>query len=294
MKKKALFSIFMALTFAGILWASSALAGPPLTNVEGVGGVALNPMAYVANPVKDGGSGLLGNGVVSKPQLGIWNVGLTETDINWTAMGGNISFYNRVELGYSHEFVDVQGVQNIDKDNISLKVNLVKEGDFGVDLMPAISAGLIYKDTQFDKASLRDHTGVDYYLVATKMIPGLPVPVILNAGVLSTKGYVRGVLGFGNHRDLAFFGNIETILFKKFIVGWEYEQDADVGKVVHGSNAKFGTHSMWEAHVAYMYDDNLMLVVSGAYTGDKNSVGPFEEGQAAFGGAYVLSLQYAF
>ena len=55
-----------------------------------------------------------------------------------------------------------------------------------------------------------------------------------------------------------------------------------------------GTHSMWEAHIACMYDDHLMLVVSGAYTGNKNSTRAFEEGQAAFGGAYDLSLQYAF
>jgi hypothetical protein len=46
---------------------------------------------------------------------------------------------------------------------------------------------------------------------------------------------------------------------------------------------------MWEAHVAYMHDEHLMLVGSYAYTGDKDAVS-----QASFGNALVLSVQYAF
>ncbi len=265
----------VALTFG------TASAGAPLTNAEGVGGCALNPFAYLANTSKDKAVGM--------PQLGMWNIGLTESDINWWTVGGNITLLNRVELGYSHEFVDIQGTQNVDKDNISLKINIIPENMGDMKFLPAISAGLIWKNTSFDALTLRHTGGMDYYIVATKMIGGLPVPLILNAGLLSTSGYVRGVLGFGSHRDIAFFCNIETIMFEKFIVGWEYEQDTDVGKVFKNSDTTYGTHSMWEAHVAYMHTNNLMLVGSVAYTGDKDNVS-----QASFGWGYVLSLQYAF
>jgi len=269
-----------------------AHAGAPLTNAEGVGGVALNPMAYIANPIKEGDKGLFGAGIVSKPQLGIWNIRLSESGVNWFTIGGNISLFNRLELGYSHEFIDIEDVpKTVDKNNFTFKLNLLKENDFGMKFLPALSFGGIYKTTDADDDfALKDTEDFDFYFVATKMIPGLPVPVILNAGVLNTKGYVRGVLGFGDDRAWVFFGNIDTILFDKFIVGWEYEQEAEVGDVFKGeSGQKNTTHSMWEAHVAYMYNEHLTLVGSWAYTGDSDS-----SGQAAFDHAYVLSLQYAF
>ena len=86
---------------------STALAGPPLTNVEGVGGVALNPLAYVANPIGKDETGMFGSTVVSKPNIGAWHISLPDSDINWEAAGINISFFNRIEIGYSHESVDI-------------------------------------------------------------------------------------------------------------------------------------------------------------------------------------------
>ena len=273
-----------------LMAAPAAQAGPPLTNAEGVGGVALNPLAYVANPIKEGEKGLFGQGIVSKPQFGIWYIGLNEKHVNWFPMGGNVTFFNRLELGYSHEFVDVQDLQNVNKDNFSIKLNLLKENEFGLKFLPAFSFGTIYKTTNADKSlALRDTSDWDFYFTATKMLDFLPVPVLLNAGTLGTKGYVRGVLGFGDDRQWIFFGNIDVILFKKFIVGWEYEEDVNVGKVFKGDNTEYATHSMWEAHVAYMHDDHLMLVASYAYTGDKDTVS-----QASFGNGLVLSVQYAF
>lgn len=262
-------------------------AGAPFTNAEGIGGCALNPFAYVANPVGKDAAGFLGNKAISKPQIGVWNIGLTESDINWLAMGINETFLNRLEIGYGHESVDVEKLQNVAKDNLSMKLNLIEEGGFGMEMLPAISAGFIWKHTDFD-GKIRNSDGLDYYLVATKMFKG-PVPVILNAGILSTEGYVRGVLGFGDDRDTVFFGNIETVLLDKFIAGLEYEQDADVGKVFKGDNSSYSTHSMWDAHLAYMYDDHLTLIASYANTGDRHA-----SSQTGFGGAYVLSLQYAF
>ncbi len=278
--------MFFGVFLLVLVLSSEVWAGPPLTNAEGVGGCALNPFAYVANPIKEGETGPFGSNVVGYPQIGLWKIGLYDNKpvgrIDWFTIGVNLTFFNRLEVGYSHEYVDIENVKNIGKDNLTAKLNLIREGDFGIKLLPAISVGAIYKTTSFDAD---DDSDVDYYVVATKMFGDLPVPVMLNAGLLFTKGIVRGVLGFGDDRDTVFFGNIETVLFKKFIVGWEYE--AKVDTELDGQDVR--THAMWEAHVAYMPTSDLMLVVSYAYTGDKD-----HDGEYAFGNAYVLSLQYTF
>lgn len=296
-KPKPLYPCLLGMIMLLFAAAGSTQAAPPLSNPEGAGGCALNPFAYVVGAGK--------GRTVSNPQLGIWNIGLTETDINWTGASVNVSLMDRVELGYGHEFIDIPSLPlvgnidgNVDKDNISIKVNLVPEGFKDMAFVPAVSAGLIWKttDINFEFVTPRDTSSVDYYLVATKMIGGLPVPVILNAGLLSTNALARGVLGYGDERDIAFFGNIETVVMKKFIVGWEYEQGTDVGKAFKGSDTKYGTNSMWEAHVAYMHNENLMLVGSYAYTGDKDKLAKALAGggRFGFGGAYVVTLQYAF
>ncbi|RJX34329.1 MAG: DUF3034 family protein [Desulfurivibrio sp.] len=271
---------------------STALAGPPMTNVEGVGGCALNPLAYVANPIGKDETGLFGSSVVSKPNVGAWHISLSESDINWEAAGFNLSFFNRLEIGYSHEWVDVDVLnESVDKNNFSAKLNLLPEGSFGMPYLPAVSVGVIHKDTNFNDLVvadlLDDDSGEDYYVVATKTLTILPIPVILNAGVLSTKGYVRGVLGFGEDRDEAFFCNIETVPVANVIIGWEYAE----GTYVDSDPVDFSTHSMWEAHVAWMIND-FTLILSYADTGNENLYS--NPTASAFGKGWVISAQYAF
>jgi len=273
---------------------STAFAGPPFTNVEGVGGVALNPLAYVANPIGKDEAGLFGCTVVSKPNIGGWHISLPDSDINWESVGINMSFFNRLEIGYSHESVDIDNYflvdGEIDKDNFSAKLNLLPENSFDMPFLPAISVGIIHKrtnyDTLVDMDLLDDDNGEDYYVVATKTLTMLPVPVILNAGVLSTKGYVRGVLGFGDDRDEAFFCNIETIPIANVIVGWEYAAGTYVD-----TDPDFSTHSMWEAHVAWMIND-LTLIAAYTHTGSENITTSLPP--SAFGKGWVISAQYAF
>lgn len=271
---------------------STALAGPPMTNVEGVGGCALNPLAYVANPIGKDETGLFGSSVVSKPNVGAWHISLSESDINWEAAGFNLSFFNRLEIGYSHEWVDVDVLdESVDKNNFSAKVNLLPEGSFGMPYLPAVSVGVIHKDTNFNDLVVANHldddSGEDYYVVATKTLNILPLPVILSAGVLSTKGYVRGVLGFGEDRDEAFFCNIEAVLLENIIVGWEYAQGTDVDS----EPVDYSTHSMWEAHVCWMLSD-FSLILSYADTGNENLYS--NPTASAFGKGWVISAQYAF
>lgn len=268
---------------------AGAYAGPPLVNVEGVGGAALNPLAWVANPIGKDETGLGGCSVVGKPNIGAWHISLPDSDIKWDAAGFNLSFYNRIEIGYSHEWVDIDAVPGvIDKNNFSAKVNLVPEGAFDLPYMPAVSVGIIHKRTNFDTNGLWDKSSEDYYIVATKTITVLPIPMVLNAGILSTEGYVRGVLGFGDDRDEGFFGNIEFIPMENLIVGWEYQEGSEVD-----DDLGLNTHSLWEAHVAWMVND-LTLIAAYCHTGSENLSSPPPHVASAFGDGWVVSAQYAF
>ncbi len=267
--------------------AGSATAGPPLTNAEGVGGVTLNPFAYVANPIGEGATGLGGSDIVSKPNLGFWHITLSDTDIDWNTAGINLSLFNRLELGFGYEDVDIEDIGGVDKNNLSAKLNLIPEGEFDIPLIPAISVGIIYKSTDFNE--LLDGSGTDYYVVGTKTLTQLPVPTVLSAGVRSTEGWIRGVLGFGDDRDEIFFCNIDVIPIENFIVGWEYEDGADVGD-------GFETNSIWQAHVAWMHK-GLTLVGAYVYSGDEN-LSEFLAGTggapSSLGDGWVVSAQYAF
>jgi hypothetical protein len=289
---KMIYTLGAAVAFVGVS-VMPAIAGPPFTNIEGVGGVALNPLAFVANGVKSDDGGLFGSGVVSKPNLGYWHIGLEDSDIDWEAVGGNISFFNMIEIGYGHEFVSIDDVTNVDKNNYSMKVNFLPEGEW----YPALAVGGIYKDTSFTGNA--DDSGVDYYAVASKHFMDIPTPIVLSAGVVSTEGYVRGVLGFGEDRDEAFFGNFEILptmkmdvpdVLKGIIIGVDYLGSTDVGN-------NHETNSIWNAHVAWM-NDGLTLIAAYVDSGS-DEVRDLVNGMRAlppsgFGDGWCISMQYAF
>ena len=61
-----------------------AFAGVPLNNLQGVGGIAFNPLAYPAgqNDKTGGPSQRLSN-----PQFGVWYVRLGGVKVDWVAAG---------------------------------------------------------------------------------------------------------------------------------------------------------------------------------------------------------------
>lgn len=288
---KMMCTLGAAVAFVGVS-VMPAVAGPPFTNIEGVGGVALNPLAFVANGVKSEGGGLGGSDIVSKPNLGYWHIGMEDSDIDWEAVGGNISLFNIVEIGYGHEFVSIDDVTNVDKNNFSMKVNFLPEGEW----YPALAIGGIYKDTNFSVTS--DDSDIDYYAVASKHFMDIPTPIVLSAGVVSTKGYVRGVLGFGDERDEAFFGNFEILptmkmdvpdVLKGIIIGVDYLDGTTVGTGLE-------TNYVWNAHVAWMHE-GLTLIAAYVDSGSdevRDFVGGMRGLPTAFGQGWCISMQYAF
>ena len=261
---------------------SAAHAGVPLNNVEGVGGIAFNPLAYTAGtPFDDAEKASSGTikGVVNKPQFGIWRIRLNDVKVDWTTQSVATTLLDRVELSYGNETIAQSKQNNIHKNNIGVKGLLVKENAGDTKWVPAVAVGAIYKTTSYDvSGDTKDH-GYDYYAVATKLITQLPRPVLWSGGVRSTEGYYTGVFGFGPKRGLAGFGNVDVILPGNLALGYEYEQGA---KVADGwKNANYQ-----DVHLAWLANKNLTLVAAYVNTGDQNKTG--------LGNGFVLSAHYAF
>ena len=124
-------------------------AGVPLNNLEGVGGIAFNPLAYTGgNPAHSDRTEFVSPcDIFGKPQFGAWYVHLGDVDIDWTTFGVAETFFKRVG-GFirSRDHRDVGSDDNIYKNNFGAKLLVLAEGD----VIPAVSIGAVWKHTTFD------------------------------------------------------------------------------------------------------------------------------------------------
>lgn len=279
MKKLTL--VALVLMLAVVLLTNKVFAGPPLNNLEGVGGVALNPLAYLADSDGENSHLKIANtDIIGKPRFGAWYANLSDVNVDWTAIGVADTFFKRLEISYGYESINQEHADARHKNNLGGKLLLLSENAFNTKFLPAISVGSIFKHTSNVGLGV-DASGVDYYLVATKLITQLPRPVLISAGVLSTKGKVTGVFGYDRDRRQTAFANIDLILPCNFIAGFEYKQGA---RFSDWKDANY-----WDAHLAWTANKNLTLVAAYLNAGDhqsSNSIG--------LGNGVVLSAQYAF
>jgi hypothetical protein len=251
-----------------------SFAGPPLNNLEGVGGIAFNPLAYTAGTATEPDQNIF-----SKPQAGIWYVSLSDVKVDWTAIGAAGTLFKRLEVSYGYEAIAPNG-RNIHKNNIGGKLLLLNENQSGLAFVPAVSLGAVYKKTS-GAAEGVDSEDLDYYLVATKLLGSLPVPALVSAGVLSTKGLATGVFGFDDDRETTFFGNIDLIPVSQLAVGVEYKQGAHFDD--------FKNADYYNVHAAWFVNKSLTLVAAYVNAGDETSTS-----KVGLGDGVVLSAQYAF
>ena len=298
----------------------------PFTTTDGVAGGGLVPHAHLAGvphwPYHEEDMEF-----IRKPQFGMWYIGLPKGDLNWFNFGGNVSVFDRLELGFAFNSVNIDEPASVAVDQLGLdldnnvvalsgKLMLVKEKKW----IPAISVGAIYKHTDFDNLDLfkqegekmySNNDGVDFFAVASKTffipIPNmdLPLPLFVNAGIKSTKGQQLGVVGFGSERDEVFFGSTALLLpldvifpfvHKKsgiFILGFEYVDDIDVGM---NSLGPMKTKRMWDVHLVYDTCKDLSFILAYLNTGSnnlqesvRNNLNP-----SGLGDGIALSMQYQF
>ena len=285
---------------AGIAIASgSLLAGVPLNNLQGTGGIAFNPLAYTAGLPWDDGGGDSTNetersfldGVVSRPQLGAWYVNLADAGVNWWAGSAALSFAGRIEVSAGYGFVNAHkyGDKSINTYNLGAKAKLLDENAFDTSWVPAVAVGGVYKytDSRTVDALGLDKDGFDAYIVASKLVKETPVPVLLSAGLLLSDEVVNGVVGH-NHYDVVAFGNIDVLPAENVAIGLEYKQGVDAGDGIRN-------HDYYDAHVAWFVTKKLTLVAAFAETGDKDKF--YRDGSAknlGVGSGAVFSVQYQF
>jgi hypothetical protein len=254
---------------------SVGLAGVPLNNLEGVGGVAFNPLAYLAGNGKPEKADANNGGFLGLPQFGGWYVHLGDVGIDWTAIGAAETLFDRVEVSYGREIIGWSENKTITKNNIGAKVLLLPEAD----VIPALSIGGVWKSTTFDVPAEADDSGFDVYAVATKLIKALPRPVLLSGGAISTEGRTLGVLGFDDERDIALFGNADVLPLDNVALGFEYRQGARFND--------FKNADYWNAHAAWFASKNLTLVAAYVNAGDENATD-----KVGLGDGVVFSVQY--
>ena len=206
-----------------VLNGAVGLGGVPLNNLEGVGGIAFNPLAYPAGngapEAKDENTATKKH-IFGLPQIGAWYVHLGDASIDWTAFGVAETVFQRVEVSYGHEIIGLEGSDTIYKDNVGAKLLVIEEGK----VVPAVSVGGVWKHTTFDVPDGAEGSGIDLYLVATKLLKELPRPVLLSGGLISTTGRTLGVLGFDEDRAQALFGNVDVLPLDNVALGFEYRQ----------------------------------------------------------------------
>ncbi|MFH0795886.1 MAG: DUF3034 family protein [Candidatus Omnitrophota bacterium] len=272
--------LVLGVTLLTIVFSFGTLqAGVPFTNIEGVGGVALNPLAYPAVSDSSGAD----SQVLSKPRFGFWYVNLNDVKTDWVSIGIADTFFKRLEVSYSYETIAVSGLpENLHKNNLGAKLLLVPENAEGHNFIPAVSVGSIWKSTSgLPEGFAHDDSGTDLYLVATKLITQLPRPVLISGGVLSTSGQATGVLGYNKKSDTTLFANADVIVTNNLVTGVEYKQGAEFDD--------FKNADYWNAHIAWLASKNLSLIAAYLNAGDEESTS-----KVGLGEGFVLSAQYSF
>jgi hypothetical protein len=270
--------------------AVTAHADVPFNNLEGVGGVAFNPLAYVAQSADDNVANRTKKATnpwdeltkyVAKPRIGTWYVNLPDRGINWENIGVATSFFDRVEVSYGFQSIGIKDGKTHSKNNVGAKLLVLPENSFGSEWVPAISVGGIYKNTDTVIAGARNN-GWDGYLVASKLITQLPRPVLISGGTLLTNSYATGALGYDKKSKFTLFGNVDLILTDWLALGFEYKQGPEFKN-------KFNNADYWDLHAAWLVNKNLTIIAAYVYTGDIKSKKTF-----GLGDGFTVSAQYSF
>ena len=287
MNKYITLAVLLVLAFGSLT--SKVFAGPPFNNLEGVGGVAYNPLAYLGgSKASDPDNADIDKSpigavtkYIGKPQFGTWYVNLSDVGVNWYSIGVSDTIADRLEVSYGFENINQKNAKSHNKNNIGTKLLILPENSFDWQFLPAVSIGAIYKHTDNVLGGKTRHDGWDGYLVASKTITQLPLPVIVSGGALITNSYATGVFGYDKQSVLTGFGNVDVVLPGNLVAGFEYKQGPEFNS--------FKNADYWDVHVAWLANKNLSLVAAYTYAGDYKSTK-----EVGLGNGLVLSAHYAF
>ncbi len=264
----------------------------PFHTVEGTSGVFTTDMAYICN-LADCCARAEGpcKSWLSRPVVSVSAISFGDKDLQAYAV--TTCLFHRVEIGYSFQRMGLggwpQAVQratgirvgegDVELHTVGARLMLVKEGDFGLSWLPAVTAGARFKynediwDIDEDllgtcrALGVADNEGWDYTVTASKTFAGiLPKPFILSAGLRSTKAAHTGLLGFTENRDVVFETSAVFFLTDRLLLAGEYRQKPNhvqpLGTLVGRED------DWWDVALGYIVNDHLTVALGYAHFGE--------------------------
>ena len=280
--------------------------GPPLPfhTIEGYGGGAITPMAYLVNPPKKGDW-------FSWPAAAFSNVMMGQKNLQAFTFTENL--FGRIELGYGldrlglgtlpHDIKDATGVSigtdDVWMQNFNVRGLLLEENSFNTKWLPAITAGADFKYNSdiesinhrlggaLSKIGYEDPWGIDFTLTGSKtLVDKLTFnrPLILTSGLRLSDASNLGFLGFGDEYKASFEGSVAYLPFDWLLVAYEFRQKRNQYSTIPGL---VGEEDNWNAiDVSWIINKHATLVAGwGAF-------GNMVNGQE--NGAWWLQFKYEF
>jgi hypothetical protein len=294
----------------GPLLAQDEEKGPPLPfiTIEGQGGGAITPMAYLVNPAPEGE-------VFGKPSVAFDLIGLNSKTLSSFLLTENL--FGRVELGFAADDLSLGtlpgaiarrtpvsdlGRSDVWLYNFSVRGLLVKENADDNKLIPAVTVGAIFKTNDgirninqrlsgaLETIGYARENGTDFTLTATKMLPTAFAgkPLIVTAGLRESQGANLGFLGFANKYQTSFEGSVAILPFEKWLFAYEFRQKSSpYGVIEIGGETLVGGEDNWHAFdAAYIINKRTTLVAGTGIFGNLAN--------AAANSAWWLQLKYEF
>jgi len=217
----------------------------PFHTIEGYGGGAITPIAYLVNPPPEGQTlglpaaafsyvSLADKSLIAltltETLLGRFELGIGADQLSLGTLPGDIQGYTGVNIGTNSLWLN----------SFNLRVLALPENSFDLPL-PALTTGVQFKynygiDGINDSLGGALNTigyqrpyGADFTLTATKaiIIPEWERPLILSAGGRGSDSNSLGFLGFGNRWSVTFEGNVVLIPIDNWVVAYEFRQNGN-------------------------------------------------------------------
>jgi hypothetical protein len=265
------------------------------SDLEGAGGGGLVPLAFIT-----------GYGTQDSWGANAHFTDIELRDFSLYTFGGAVGVFDRVELSYTRQHLDITGTAldhlRVDEDVVGAKLKILGDAVYGQNSwLPQLAIGVQYKHndgisnaaaaglagltspTQLGATS--DHS-VDYYVAASKVFLG--ESLVLNAVLRATKANQFGLLGFGGDRKSGYSlepeGTMAYLLTRKIAFGAEIRGSPHNLTVDNESAA-------WDVFAAWAPVKNFSLVA--AYLNLGSILAPVTSVARHQDGAY-LSVQVGF
>jgi hypothetical protein len=204
-----------------------------------------------------------------------------------TAVMATETLGDRLELGYAWNYLDLGdlrsdiddavgvriGDNHVKMHNVNARLALLKEGQFNLDWLPAVTFGAHFKINEnidgidddlggaLAASGIASDYGFDFTLYGSKMITSLPRPILLNVGVRNSDAAHLGFLGFTRDRSFLAEGNIVLFVTDRFALAGEYRMKPNeydpIGDLVQPED------DWWTIMFAYVFNNHF--TVSGGY-----------------------------